>query len=105
MADGAVSYFDPKQVQKIRLIEKKREILNPINKTRTEAFPDLMEERLQRDREVNAIRKKKLKMKMEEEKQELAKLRAEKEARDYSSIFDEDAMKTNSEANDDDDFM
>jgi hypothetical protein len=44
-------------------------------------------------------------LKMQQEKQELERMRAEKEARDYSILFDTAAMKTNAEACDDDDFM
>jgi NFACT protein RNA binding domain len=60
MAVGQVSFHKPKEVRKCKVEKKKNDILNRINKTKIEAFPDLAAQREQYDRERASAKKQEL---------------------------------------------
>jgi len=95
MADGQVGFHDQKKVIKVRKVPKLKDIVKRLDKTRTEAHPDLQKERQDRDREVTRLRKEKQKKAMKEEKIRLQKLREEKDRRDLSHLMKEELMTSN----------
>lgn len=98
MADGQVGFHDPKKVVTLRGIARDRELVNRINKTKQEVYPDLQEERHKRDAQVVAAQKARRIAEIKAEKERLAKLKEEKEKRDYKHFFDEEQMLSNKEA-------
>jgi hypothetical protein len=95
MAVGQVGFFDDKLVRKVRVEKRKNEIVNRLNKTKTELFPDLAEEKEAYER---AIREEKKAHYREEEFKRLEEERireADREARSYDLIMDSDKMTTN----------
>ena len=97
MEVGQVGFHDPKLVRKCRVEKRKNEIVNRLNKTKTESYPDLAMERAQYDQE---IREEKKAIFREEEKKRLEEERArdaDREARDYGRIMQEDNMVSNKE--------
>eukprot|EP00516_Mucochytrium_quahogii_P009725 CAMPEP_0203783010 /NCGR_PEP_ID=MMETSP0099_2-20121227/11424_1 /ASSEMBLY_ACC=CAM_ASM_000209 /TAXON_ID=96639 /ORGANISM=" , Strain NY0313808BC1" /LENGTH=245 /DNA_ID=CAMNT_0050684801 /DNA_START=422 /DNA_END=1159 /DNA_ORIENTATION=- len=98
MVDGQVGFHNQKKVILIREVARNREIVNRMNKTKKEEFPDLAKQRAERDAKIVRIRKKKAKENAVREKAERERLRAEKDAMDYKHLFvDEDLMKTNTD--------
>ena len=81
MEVGQVGFHDPKLVKKCKVEKKKNEIVNRLNKTKTESFPDLAMERDEYDKELREEKKanyrEEEKVRLEEEKER----EAEKEAR------------------------
>ena len=51
MATGQIGFFRPKQVKKILVEKRVNEIINRLNKTKEEKFPDLAEEKMAWDKE------------------------------------------------------
>jgi hypothetical protein len=51
MATGQVGFKDSKAVKKIHVEKRENAIVNRLNKTKVEKFPDLRQERMERDRE------------------------------------------------------
>lgn len=104
---GQVGFHNDKEVRKIRLEKRVNEIINRLNKTKTESHPDFRLEREDRDKRERNINKKEAKERQQKEKEELERRKKEQELRSYSSLFSEDNMKTNKQAvdEDSDDFM
>lgn len=97
MEVGQVGFHDQKLVRKCKVEKRKNEVVNRLNKTKTESYPDLAMERDEYDKE---IREEKKAIFREEEKQRLEEERirdADREARDYGRIMREDNMVTNKE--------
>lgn len=83
MEAGAVSYKNPKAKRFIKHVLANKEILYPVKKTKTEAFPDLQAEYSAKMQELKMEAQSiKTKMKMEEKKQEMEAKQAIKEAKD-----------------------
>lgn len=110
MATGQVSFHDHKMVKKIHVPTRQNPIVNRLNKTKVEKFPDFRAEREAEQRE----KRKKERIQREEEK---AKDREEKKRRDelrwqkdhaYDEIMREEDMVSNQDRDAsfyDDDFM
>lgn len=95
MAVGQVGFFDDKLVRKVKVEKRKNEIVNRLNKTKTESFPDLAMERDEYDREIREEKKaayREQEFRRLEEERERA---ADREARSYDRIMDTDAMVSN----------
>ena len=95
MEVGQVGYHDRAQVRRCKVEKRKNEIVNRLNKTKTEAFPDLA---LERDAYDKAIREEKKAHFREEEYKRVEEERAreaEREARSYDRIMDTDNMVSN----------
>ncbi|KAI9227303.1 MAG: coiled-coil domain-containing protein 25 [Piptocephalis tieghemiana] len=109
MAVGQVSFHNPKKVKRTYVEKKDRDILNRLNKTKEEKYPDLQEERVQRDQRIRVAERKAQVEKAMEEKRIRDEWRADKEARSYDRLFDPEVMKSNrdwqSPEDAEDDFM
>lgn len=67
------------QVRKIRLEKRINEVINRLNKTKTEAHPDFRQEKEERDRQERNAQKKELKDKQRKEKEEIERRKKEEE--------------------------
>ncbi|KAI9296895.1 DUF814-domain-containing protein [Neoconidiobolus thromboides FSU 785] len=109
MAVGQVSFHNPKIVKRVYVEKRKNHIINRLNKTKREEYPDLYQEKM------NYINKKNKKDKINFERMEQVKIKREeyaknqKELKSYKSIFEDDTTeyRTNEDSNQDidDDFM
>jgi hypothetical protein len=52
MAVGQVSFHNPKTVKKVHVKQRENPIVNRLNKTKVEKFPDLKTEKEDRDKEL-----------------------------------------------------
>ena len=98
------------EVIKVREVDKGKEMVKALYKTKEEKYPDLKKLRLEKEKEIIKKQKEINKKKKMEELDEQAKLRAKKELLDNAiNHFDnEDAMESNQEQagwSSDDDFM
>lgn len=107
MEVGQVGIHKEKEVRKIRVAKKSNEIVNRLNKTKTETHPDFRAEREKRDREEREDKKRLLREQREREKEEEKRKKEEAELRSYSTLMKTENMTTNTsgEGNDSDDFM
>jgi len=110
MAVGQIGFHKQKNVKTIYVEKRINETVNRLNKTKEEKFPDLMQEKEDRDREERNEAKKAYKEKLQKEKEEMEKMKEEKKLRSYSSMFENAQMTSNYKSNQDndsdsDDFM
>ena len=96
MVPGQVTYHRPQNVRRMKA-EKNNAIVNALNKTKEERFPDLYKE--QQDREKEVIREKKEKQRAEDKARKTAALEAKKkkEEMSYDRIMKDDMMTSNAE--------
>lgn len=103
---GQVSFHKDKAVKKIRVEKRVNEVVNRLNKTKTEEHPDFRAEREKRDALEREDKKKILRTQKEIEKDNEKRRKEESELRSYSSLMATDKMNTNyDDGNDSDDFM
>ncbi|KAL5278138.1 CCDC25 family protein [Megaselia abdita] len=106
MEAGQVAYHKDKEVRKVRVEKRINEVVNRINKTKRESFPDLRAQREERDSEERQEQKKLLKQQQQKDKEDMKRKAEEAELRSYSSLHKEENMSTNyDDGNDSDDFM
>ena len=106
MEVGQVGFHKQKEVRLMTVEKKINEIVNRLNKTKTERFPDLRVEREQRDEEEREDKRKEMHDKRQKEKEEQQRRAAEAEARSYSNLMKTENMRTNQDGgSDSDDFM
>lgn len=107
MATGQVGFHNNKLVRRLYVEKRENAIINRLNKTKEEKYPDLREQKAERDREE----RKKERIAAQEKKREDAKLAEERQRlkwqKDhmYDDIHAEDNMKSNEDGYDSDDFM
>mmetsp|Transcript_41938 Transcript_41938/g.50820 ORF Transcript_41938/g.50820 Transcript_41938/m.50820 type:complete len:215 (-) Transcript_41938:865-1509(-) len=97
MEVGQVSFHVKNEVKNIKVATRKNEIVNRLNKTKDERYPNLQEEREEYDKARKAER---VEFAREQKQQELELARERKkeaELRSYDSIMNEDGMRTNAE--------
>jgi len=110
MATGQVSFHDPKMVKKVHVAVRENPIVNRLNKTKVEKFPDLRAEREvdQREkRKAERIQREQQKAKDREEKRQREELRWQKDHA-YDDIMREENMMSNQDRDAafyEDDFM
>ncbi|RVX71894.1 hypothetical protein B0A52_04293 [Exophiala mesophila] len=110
MATGQVSFHDPKMVKKVHVKERQNAIVNRLNKTRVEKFPDLREEREADQREkrkAERLEREKVKASDRAEKKRREELRYQKDHA-YDDLFREENMVSNEDRDAnfyEDDFM
>jgi len=110
MATGQVSFHDSKMVKKTLVPVRQNHIVNRLNKTREEKYPDLREEReadLREKRKAERIAREQQKAKDREERQKREELRWQKDHA-YDDLMREDQMVSNQDRDADfyeDDFM
>jgi hypothetical protein len=110
MATGQVSFHDPKMVKKIHVPTRQNPIVNRLNKTRVEKFPDFRAEREADQREkrkVDRIKREEEKANDREEKKRRDELRWQKDHA-YDELMREENMVSNQDRDAsfyEDDFM
>jgi hypothetical protein len=110
MATGQVSFHDQKMVKKIQVPARQNPIVNRLNKTREEKYPDLRAEKEADQagkRKHERIAREKQKAKDRDERQRREQLRWQKDHA-YDDMMREDQMVSNQDIDAgfyDDDFM
>eukprot|EP00906_Rhabdomonas_costata_P003726 RCo005639 len=95
---GQVSFKDHKAVRHV-MVDKKRELLNKIEKSRQERSPDLEREREERDAEERRQTKEAILQAKEQERLLEEERRRVAELRSYATLQDSDRMRTNAAEN------
>ncbi|CAH2066490.1 unnamed protein product, partial [Iphiclides podalirius] len=102
---GQVGFHKDRDVRKVRVAKRCNDIVNRLQKTKRESFPDLRQERENRDRLEREDKKKLLREKKEKEKEEEKRKKEEAELRSYATLMKAENMTTNYDGNDSDEFM
>ncbi|NP_001080284.1 coiled-coil domain containing 25 L homeolog isoform X1 [Xenopus laevis] len=101
---GQIGFYRQKDV-KTMSVEKVNKIVNRLEKTKDERFPDLAAEKEARDREERNEKKAQIQEIKKKEKDEMKKKKEMEELRSYSSLMKSENMSSNQDGNDSDDFM
>lgn len=107
MATGQVSFHDHKKVKKILVPKRENPIVNRLNKTKVEKFPDFAAER----DEITKAKNKKSQAAVQARKKEEARIAKErreiKYQKDhaYDDVFTEEAMEASSNQNRDEGYL
>ncbi|KKY26829.1 putative coiled-coil domain-containing protein 25 [Diplodia seriata] len=107
MAVGQVGFKDNKKVKRIHVVERENPIVNRLNKTKVEKFPDLRQEREDRQSEL----RKKDRASQQERKKEEARIAKERKElawqRDhaYDDVHADDQVAQSSNQDRDEDFL
>lgn len=107
MATGQVGFKDQRKVKKIHVPQRENPIVNRLNKTKVEKFPDLRQEKENRQKELRR-RDKAAQLARQKEEAKVAKERKEKAwQRDhaYDDLLSEDAIASSSNQDRDPDFL
>lgn len=110
MATGQVSFHDQKRVKKVHVSVRQNPIVNRLNKTKVEKFPDLRAERetdLKEKRKIERISREEQKAKDREEKRAREEKRWQKDHA-YEDLMREENMVSNQDRDAafyEDDFM
>lgn len=107
MATGQVSFHDHKLTRKVLVPARQNAIVNRLNKTRVEKFPDLAaekEEDLKKKREAERKIREEKKAEEKREKKEREELRRQK-AHAYDDLMTEDNIHMSSNQDRDSDFL
>jgi len=94
MEVGQVGFYNTKLVKKEKVEKKKNDIVNRLDKTKREEFPDLAEQKAEREKQEREKKKAIIKNQLQKEKQEIEKKQKESELRSYSSIMVAENMAT-----------
>ncbi|XP_023293861.2 coiled-coil domain-containing protein 25 [Lucilia cuprina] len=106
MEAGQVAYHNEKAVKKVRVEKRRNDIVNRLNRTKTEEYPDLRQEREKRDSLERQAEKAQQRSQREIEKELERQREQERELRSYTSLLKAENMTTNYDnGNDSDDFM
>lgn len=95
MAVGQVSFHDPRAVKRMVVEKRVNEIVNRLNRTKTEAFPDLVQEKADRLKQLNRRARELVKDQADAEKATREQRQREKQARSYDSIHKKSEMTSN----------
>ena len=95
MEVGQVGYHDQKLVRRCKVEKRKNEIVNRLNKTKREEFPDLALERDAYDKEIREEKKAHFRAEEDRRLEEERAREADREARSYDRIMDTDNMVSN----------
>ncbi|OBT56648.1 hypothetical protein VE04_03055 [Pseudogymnoascus sp. 24MN13] len=107
MATGQVSFHDNKKVKKILVPTRINAIINRLNKTKVEKFPDFAAER----DEIMKAKSKKNQAGVQARKKEEARIAKERrelkyqKEHAYDDVFTEEALEASSNQNRDDDYL
>jgi hypothetical protein len=107
MATGQVSFHNPKLVRKVLVRERENPIVNRLNKTRVEKYPDLQaekEEFLKKKRHEDRKTRDQLREKDKLEKREREQLKWQKDHA-YDDMFSAENMEASSNQDRDTDFL
>nr|XP_055204261.1 coiled-coil domain-containing protein 25 isoform X1 [Gorilla gorilla gorilla] len=92
---GQIGFHRQKDVKIVTVEKKVNEILNRLEKTKVERFPDLAAEKECRDREERNEKKAQIQEMKKREKEEMKKKREMDELRSYSSLMKVENMSSN----------
>ena len=87
MDTGQVGFHNERLVKRFVVGEKDKEILRALGQTKKESFPDLAEERRQRDQEKQSVQKQEVREKLKKEKELALQFKRDKEERSYDRLF------------------
>ena len=107
MATGQVSFHDPKATRKTHVAARQNVVVNRLNKTKREGFPDLQaekEEKQRQERKVERIAREKTKAEEREQQRERDEKRWQKEHA-YDDLMNEDDITASSNQDRDPDFL
>jgi hypothetical protein len=107
MATGQVSFHDPKLTKKILVPVRQNPIINRLNKTRIEKFPDLRnekEEDLKQKRKAERLAREEIKAQERQEKKEREEKRWQKDHA-YDDLLSEAEVAASSNQDRDADFL
>lgn len=92
---GQVSFHNPRAVKRIVVEKRLNDIVNRLNKTKTEAHPDLAAEKIARTKELNRRARDAAKRQQDADKAMREQRARDKEARSYDNIHKPEAMSSN----------
>ncbi len=95
---GTVTFFDQKLVHRVKNVERDRDIVKRIEKTRTEKYPDLEKMKEDRDLEEKNRRKKEAKDRIAKEKEERRLREAEEERLSYRRFVNNKELATSNKS-------
>jgi hypothetical protein len=107
MATGQVSFHDAKLTKKILVPARQNPVINRLNKTKVEKFPDLQNEReedLRQKRKVERLAREDKKAQERQERQDREEKRWQKEHA-YDDLMNEDEIAASSNQDRDADFL
>jgi hypothetical protein len=107
MATGQVSFHDPKMTKKLLVSTRQNPVINRLNKTRVEKFPDLRNEReedLKLKRKAERLAREEMKDEERREKKEREEKRWQKDHA-YDDLMNEDNVAASSNQDRDGDFL
>ena len=102
---GQIGFHGQKDVRIVTVEEKVNEILNRLEKTKMERFPDLEAEKEHRDHEERNEKKAQIQGMKRREKEAMKKKWEMDELRSYSSLTKGETMSSNQDGNDSGEFM
>lgn len=107
---GQVSFHRPGDVKRVVVEKRNNEIVNRMNRSKTEAYPDLAREKVLRMKELHRQARETAKKKADEDKKVSEERQKEKESRSYDRIHKPESMTSNKDLRQDfndfeDDFM
>uniref|UniRef100_H3DPB4 Coiled-coil domain-containing protein 25 n=1 Tax=Tetraodon nigroviridis TaxID=99883 RepID=H3DPB4_TETNG len=102
---GQIGFHRQKDVKTVAVEKKINEIVNRLEKTKAERYPDLAAEKESRDTEERNEKKALLQEQKRREKEEQKRKKETEELRNYSSLMKTENMKSNQDGYDSDDFM
>ncbi|KAJ3120735.1 Coiled-coil domain-containing protein 25 [Nowakowskiella sp. JEL0407] len=110
METGQVTFHNMKLVKRVHVEERRNEIVNRLNKTKIEEYPDLALEKIKRDKELRSIARAIEKAKMLEEMKIQEEARKGLSGTSYADIMNDTEMKSNKQLQEEgfdveDDFM
>lgn len=97
MEVGQVGFHDPKKVRKVAVPKKINEIINRLEKTEKELYPNLEEEQEVFMQKVRAANKAEERTRRTEEKNAKLEARKQAELRSYGNLMKEENMVTNAD--------
>ena len=110
MEVGQVGFHNRREVRRALVAKRSNPIINRLNKTKTEANPDLAQAKADRIKQLNVLAREAARKKAQEEEALQKKRQKDKEARSYDRIHKPENMISNKELHQDpnsfeDDFM
>jgi NFACT protein RNA binding domain len=95
MAVGQVSFHDTRAVKRVVVEKRINEIVNRLNKTKTEGFPDLMQEKADRIKELNRRAREHVRKQAEADRAIREQRQREKQAKSYDNLHKPSEMTSN----------
>ncbi|MGH0137492.1 UNVERIFIED_CONTAM: hypothetical protein FKN15_063876 [Acipenser sinensis] len=96
---GQIGFHRQKEVRLVAVEKKINEIVNRLEKTKEERYPDLAAEKESRDREERTEKKTQIQEIKRNEREEMKKKKELDELKSYSSLMKSDKMTTNEVCN------